>query len=54
MTRNPLAAAAAAHDADVEALGDMDEDQLYYLSHLDEIADPLSDGIDCDTQVETE
>lgn len=39
-----LAEAAAAYAADIERLADLDEDQLYYLAHLDEVADPLTDG----------
>jgi len=41
-----LAAAAAAHEADVEALADLDDDQLDYLARLDEVYDPVTAGVE--------
>lgn len=43
-----LADAAAAHEADVDRLAQLYEDQLYYLANLREVKDPLSDGIEHD------
>jgi hypothetical protein len=42
-----LAEARAARDADIERLATLDEEQLYYLAHLDEIPDPVTDGLVC-------
>jgi len=43
-----IAAAIADRAADIEALADLDEDQLYYLAHAEEIPDPVTDGLGCE------
>lgn len=40
--------AAVAHDLDLLELEDLDEDQLDYLERVDELDDPLSDGLGCE------
>ncbi|MFS8535022.1 MAG: hypothetical protein FWJ65_07665 [Limnochordales bacterium] len=40
--------AAVAHDLDLLELEDLDEDQLDYLERVDELGDPLSDGLGCE------
>ena len=48
-----LEEARAAYFADIDALADLDDDQVHYLGNLDQVEDRLSDGIDCETDVET-
>jgi len=43
-----IAAAIADRAADIEALADLNEDQLYYLAHAEEIPDPVTDGLGCE------
>lgn len=40
--------AAVARDLDLLELEDLDEDQLDYLVRVDELDDPLSDGLGCE------
>jgi hypothetical protein len=40
-----LAAADRDHRADLDRLTDMDRDQVNYLAHVGELADPVTDGI---------
>jgi len=42
-----LAEAAAARAADIDRLAELDEDQLYYLAHVGDIPDPVTDGKSC-------
>lgn len=45
-----LRAAAAAHDADIEALAFIEEAGLRYLARADEVYDPVTDGLECDNE----
>jgi hypothetical protein len=44
----PLDAAAQAHVADVDALGEMTPEQLDYLARVADLPDPLTDGLECE------
>lgn len=43
-----LAGADHSRAADIEELTDLDPDQLEYLAHVDELPDPVSDGLEMD------
>lgn len=45
---DPLAEARRQREADLLKLDDMDDDELDYLARVDELEDPLTDGIECD------
>jgi hypothetical protein len=36
--------------ADLVNLDELAQDQIDYLTRVDELEDPLTDGIDCDTE----
>jgi hypothetical protein len=42
-----LESAQAERAADIDALADMTDDQLDYLARIDELPDPITDGLDC-------
>lgn len=43
-----LDAARAERAADIEALAELDDDQLAYLARIDEVPDPETEGLGCD------
>lgn len=43
-----VAEAKAAHDADIESLAELNDDQLLYLAGVQDLEDPVTDGIGCD------
>lgn len=45
---DPLAEARRQRAADLLKLEDMNDDELDYLARVDELPDPLTDGIECD------
>lgn len=51
---DPFAEAAAAHAADVEALDDLGSEQIRYLGNLHAVPDPITDNLDCETEVVTD
>jgi hypothetical protein len=45
---DPMEQASTAHQADVELLAALDDDQIHFLGNLYSVEDPLSDGLECD------
>lgn len=48
-----IEAAKADHVAEVEALADLEDEQVDYLGRLAEVEDPDTDGLECTHDVET-
>lgn len=42
-----LADAEAEHALDVDHLAEMSPEEVAYLAHVDELEDPVSDGVEC-------
>jgi hypothetical protein len=51
MTPGDLAFARLERLADLVNLDRLAQDQIDYLAHVDELEDPVTDGIDCGAQV---
>lgn len=51
--KRSLKKALKARKADIERLGEFNEDELHYLGHADDLADPVTDGLECNAS-ETE